>query len=192
MYEKVNISEMHLRTLALFTTGEDYYIREIHRLLAISPRTAQLTLNDLENKGVLSARTRGKIRVYTAKNTSYLILAEHYKTIAFFEKNPFIKELLEKIRPTINGIGILFGSYANGTATKASDIDVFVAGTYDKERTTRIAKTYNVNLSIKCYPKETFEKNIQTDILLKEILKNHILLKGAEEYTTTWTKSFGA
>ena len=64
MYNKINITENHLQVLLLFTDGFDreYYIREVERLLKISPRTAQLILEDLEAKGILEPKTRGKIK----------------------------------------------------------------------------------------------------------------------------------
>ena len=55
MYKKVNITENHFRILSLFSNGFDreYYIREVQRLLKISPRTSQLILADLEKKAIL-------------------------------------------------------------------------------------------------------------------------------------------
>ena len=139
MYDKLNITENHLQAISLFTNGfnREYYIREVQKLLKISPRTSQLILNDLEDKGILESKTKGKIRTYKIKSNSlskkYIILVEQYKAIAFFEKNQIVKELIEKITPFIEGIGIIFGSYAKGIAEKESDLDIFVIGKYNKE-----------------------------------------------------------
>jgi len=35
---------------------------------------------------------------------------------------------------------------------------------------------------MKCYPIKIFEKNINKDILLKEILKNHIVFVNVEQF----------
>jgi hypothetical protein len=69
MYEKLNITENHLRVLSLFTAGfeREYYIREVQKLLKISPRTAQLALAYLENSNVLESKLKGKIRAYRLK-----------------------------------------------------------------------------------------------------------------------------
>ena len=50
MYEKLDITENTLKVLSLFTNGFDktYYIREVERLLKISPQTSQVILEDLE------------------------------------------------------------------------------------------------------------------------------------------------
>ena len=188
MYDKLNITENHLQVLLLFTNGfnREYYIREVQKLLKISPRTSQLILNDLENKGILESKTKGKIKAYTIKRNSlsqrYIIFSEQYKAIAFLEKKLIIKEIIEKINPFIEGIGIVFGSYAKDIAKKDSDLDIFVIGKYNKEKIKKVSKTYGIEISIKCYPLKTFEKNLANDILLKEILKNHIIFLNAEQF----------
>jgi len=188
MYDKINITENTLQVLSLFTNGFDreYYIREVGKLLRISPRTAQLILEDLENKGVIESKKRGKIKSYRIKKSElsrrYLIFTEQYKSIAFMEKNLLVKETIEKVSPFIKGIGIIFGSYAKGTETKESDLDVFVAGNYETREVKEVSRNLGLEVSVKCYPLKIFEKNINQDILLKEILKNHVVFVKAEEF----------
>ena len=193
MYKKLNITENHLRILSLFTKGREYYIREIERLLEISPRTAQLILYNLEAKGVLESETKGKIRMFKMRNSGvckrYLVFAEQYKLMVFLEKKLLVREILEKISPLIEGIGIVFGSYAKETEGKESDLDVFVAGECRKAEIKKISETYGVEISIKCYPLKIFEKNFNTDILLKEIQKNHIVFKGSERFVGAMLKN---
>src|SRR3989344_9293924 len=104
----------------------------------------------------------------------YLLFVEQYKLIAFMEKNLLIKEIIEKISPYIEGIGIIFGSYAKETAHKESDLDIFIAGKYNEGEVKKVSRNFGVEISVKCYPIKTFENNVNRDILLKEILKNHI------------------
>ena len=186
MYNKINITENGLQIISLFTNGFDreYYIREVEKLLKISPRTAQLILEDLENKGIIESKVRGKIKSYKLKinelSNRYLTFVEQYKSIAFMEKNLLVKEVIEKISPFINGIGIIFGSYAKGISNKESDLDIFVVGDYEKEETKKVSRNFGIEISIKCYPLKTFEKNVNQDILIKEVLKSHIVFKNTE------------
>ncbi|MBI2547770.1 nucleotidyltransferase domain-containing protein [Candidatus Woesearchaeota archaeon] len=186
MYNKLNITENNLQVLSLFTHGFDkeYYIREVERLLDISPRTAQLILEDLEDKGIIESKIRGKIKSYTLKinelSKKYLTFVEQYKSISFIEKNLLIKEIIEKISPCIEGIGIIFGSYAKATFNKESDLDIFIAGKYEKEEIKRVSRNLGIEISVKRYPLKTFEKNLAHDILIKEVLKNHIVFINAE------------
>ena len=186
MYNKLNITENSLQVLSLFTNGFDkeYYIREVEKILKISPRTAQLILEDLEDKGIIKSKIMGKIKSYKLKisdlSKRYLTFVEQYKSVTFMEKNLLVKEVIEKISPFINGIGIIFGSYAKGTFKKESDLDVFVAGDYEKEEIKKASRNLGIEVSVKCYPSKIFEKNINQDALLREVLKNHIIFKNAE------------
>lgn len=191
MYEKVNklgITENHVQVLTLFTNGFDreYYIREVQKLLNVSPRTAQLVLEDLGGKTVLESQTRGKIKAYRLRKSmmarEYLILAEEYKRISFLEKNNLVREIVEKIIPHIRGIVVVFGSYAKGIQKEDSDVDVFIAGDYNKSRIDNISKMYGVNISVKKYPLDLFEKEIRSDLLLKEIIENHVVVSGTESF----------
>ncbi len=194
MYDKINITENSLQVLALFTNGfeRDYYIREVEKVLDISPRTAQLMLEDLENKGILESKKRGKIKSYTLRlnehTNRYLLFVEQYKAIAFLEKSLIIKEMIEKITPYIQGVGVVFGSYAKGLENKESDLDVFIAGSYNKEEVKKVSKNFGINISVKCYPMNVFEKNVGKDILLKEIAKNHIVIANGEKFIEVMVK----
>ncbi|MDP3699019.1 MAG: nucleotidyltransferase domain-containing protein [Nanoarchaeota archaeon] len=188
MYEKVRMTENTLQVLSLFTNdfSREYYIREVERLLKISPRTAQLILEDLEDKGIIESKTRGKIKTYKINPSEftkrYLVLVEQYKAIAFLEKRLLIKEIIEKITPHIEGIAVIFGSYVKGLEKEGSDLDIFVAGTYNQDGIKRVSKNLGIEISVKCYPLKTFEKNVTKDILLKEVLKNHVVFVNVEQF----------
>lgn len=181
MYRKINITENHLQVLSLFTKGfnKEYHIREVAKLLTLSPRSAQLMLADFENKGVLQSKTRGKIKAYSLRDTEmakeYLILVEQYKLLTFLEEHPLIKEIVAKIQEHIKGIGVIFGSYAKGLEKKSSDLDIFIAGEYNGEEVKKISKTYGLDLNVKQYPLKEFKKAIREDILIKEVLENHVI-----------------
>ena len=93
-----------------------------------------------------------------------------------------IKEICEKITPWTKGVVVLFGSYVKGTQKETSDLDIFVAGTYNREKVDRISKLYGITLSIKNYPTKIFKREIKKDIMLREILNDHVLVSGSEEF----------
>jgi len=186
MYKKINITENHLQILSLFTKGfnKELYIREVHRSVKISPRTAQLILDDLENKAVLESKNRGKIKLYSIKKTNiaseYIILAEKYKLISFLENRPMIKEIVFKIIPLVKGMGMIFGSYAKSNENKDSDLDILIIGRYDKEGLKKISSIYGVDLSVKSFP--ILKKNVMESVLYREVLDNHVIFKSTEEF----------
>ena len=179
---------MDLKILSLFTKGYDkeYYIREVEKLLGVSSRTAFVTLAKLEKRSILESKTKGKIKIYSIKKSiisrDYFFLTEQYKKIQLFEKNHLIKEIFEKTEEFMHGIVILFGSFAKGIQKKDSDLDLFIVGKYDENKIKEVGEKYGVDINIKSYPKQIFEKEFHDDILLREILENHILIKDGEGF----------
>ena len=180
MYNKVNITENHLRVLSLFTEGFDrsFYIREVQRVLRISPRTAQIMLSDLESRGIIESKRQGKIVSYSLRRNyiaqRFLVFCEQYKTISFLNENSIINEIVEKITPQIDGIGVIFGSYAKGTNRPESDLDIFVVGKYNQKEIERASQMYGIDISVKCYPMNAFREDLRKDILVKELSLIHI------------------
>lgn len=186
MSTKVNDTD--LRILSLFTQSynKEYYIREVEKILKVSSRTALVTLAKLEDKGILESKTKGKTKIYSIKKSylsrEYFILTEQYKKIQFLSGNHLIKEVLEKAEDYFQGIVILFGSYAKEVQKEDSDLDLFIVGKYDEDNIKKIGKIYGIDINIKCYPMKIFKKEVSNDILLKEIIGNHIIIKGVEGF----------
>ncbi len=188
MYNKVNITENHLQVLSLFTDGFDrsLYIREVQRALKISPRTAQTILANLEGRGIIESKRRGKIVSYSLKRNEicrrFLVFCEQYKAISFLSENLMINEIIEKVTPQIEGIGIIFGSYAKGINKPESDLDMFVIGKYNQKGIDKVSQMYGIDISVKCYPLGIFRKDLHRDILTKEVLKSHVVFLNSEAF----------
>lgn len=186
MTNKINNTE--LSVLTLFTKGYDkeYYIREVTRMLKVSPRTALLTLAKLEKRSILESKIKGKIKLYSIRKSGlsreFMVLTEQYKKVRFLEKNPLIREILEKADIFMKGTVIVFGTYAKGTQKEDSDLDLFIAGRYDERMIKQFGKKYGTDVNVKSYPPNIFEKKIGEDILLKEIAENHVIIKGVEVF----------
>ncbi|MFH1408738.1 MAG: nucleotidyltransferase domain-containing protein [Nanoarchaeota archaeon] len=186
MITKVNDTD--LRVLSLFTKGYDreYYIREVEKLLEVSSRTALVTLEKLEQRGILESKSKGKIKAYAIKKSflakEFFILTEYYKKIRFLEKNHLIKEILEKADVYLKGMVIIFGSFSKGLPKDDSDLDLFITGTFDEDKIKEAGMKYGIKVNIKKYPMKVFENNIHDDFLLKEIADDHIVVKDAEGF----------
>lgn len=190
----LNITENHLKVISLFTSGynKNLYIREVNRILNISPRTSQLILESLESKGVVESIVRGKIKSYTLRKNSisklYLALAEFYKATLFFDNNPTIREIISKILPLISGIGLVFGSYAKGIQNKDSDLDIFLIGQANINKIREISKIYQIEINLIVYPLEKYNSVINKDILVKEVLENHIAISNIDGFVSSVIK----
>lgn len=184
----IKVNDMDLKILSLFTKGyeKEYYIREVEKLLGVSSRTALVTLAKLGKKGILESRTKGKIKSYTIKKSTisreFFLLTEQYKKIVFLETNHVVKEVLEKADEFLQGIVIVFGSYAKGIQKEDSDLDLFIVGACDEKKIREAGNKYGLGINLRSYPMDIFEKEIHDDILLKEIVENHITIKDAEGF----------
>ena len=153
--------------------------RELAKTLKTSLTRIQSVLTELRNINVVDYNIVGKNHIYHIKKNliskSLILNAENYKLIKLLRKykklEPIFKEILEKSPKTII---LLFGSYTKGTENKNSDIDIYIDSTNQKIKD-KLRDVYD-GLSIKI---GKFNKN---NLLIKEIIKNHIIIKGVEEY----------
>jgi len=148
----------------------------------LNQKTVANYLNSLEKEGILKSKIQGKNKLYylNLENkeilVNFMVAIEHFRTINFYEDNLVVKEIFEKIDSFIEGVVILFGSYAKGLQKKSSDLDILVIGGCNEKKIYEISKIYKIDINLKIYPK------IEKDILFEEVLKNHIVLKNAEGF----------
>ena len=90
--------------------------------------------------------------------------------------------MLEKADEFIQGIVIVFGSFAKEIQKEDSDLDLFIVGKYDEDKIKEVGTKYGIDINIKSYPMNLFETKINDDILLKEVIGNHILIKDTEGF----------
>jgi predicted nucleotidyltransferase len=153
--------------------------RELSKKINISLTKTQKELKRLERENIIDYNLEGKNHIYYIKKNLTaklnLINAENYKLNKLIKIHnilePIITELIKKSK---SNLIILFGSYAKGTQTKNSDIDIYIETTNPKIKK-EIENIYN-KISVKIGPFDT------TQPLVKEIQKNHIILKGGEHY----------
>jgi len=186
----------YFKALSLFRT--DYaislHVRAMANLLNVSHMTLLPHLNRLEEHKILQSTKTGRNKNYRLNKDNiltkyYLTTTEELATIEYLEKNQFIRKLAEHMNSldTSNPL-ILFGSYANSSATEESDIDLFSIGTLTKDQTNHIKKfeaTFGKKINVKTATPENFNAGLRTgDILIKEIVRNHIILRNADPFVT--------
>ena len=124
---------------------------------------------------------RSKNKIYQLKineiSEHYLCLAESYKKTVFLDKHFSLNRLSSALKT--DGIALIFGSYAKGLEKKDSDLDLFIAGDYNKKEMEEYQKSTALEISIKHYPKDAFD---DPDILTKEVIKHHIIIEGQESF----------
>lgn len=175
----VYMNQKIINEIILYLLKEDCHGRRTSKELKIPLTTVQRTLSDLENKNVLESKISGKNRIYSIKKNiiakSYIYNAESYKLIKLIKKYPFLEPLIEDIiKKSDSPLIILFGSFAKFIAKRGSDMDVFIE-TKNRNIKKEI-ENINSKLSVKI---GSFNKD---SLLIKEIIKNHVIIKGIEVY----------
>jgi len=165
--------------LILQLLREQSHVRALSKSLGQSPATISRKLAFLVEENILDFKTQGKNKTFSLKKNiqsrNFIYKAEHYKLIKVTKEYPQLSIILNDIiKKTNNKLIILFGSYAKSSAKKTSDIDIYTETT-DKNIKEEIE---SINLKIKVKIGE-FDLNSN---LIKEIIKNHIILKGVEEF----------
>jgi predicted nucleotidyltransferase len=169
----------------------DYSVKNYGRKLAVKLKMNQKTvsniLNSLEKENILKFTEDGKNKYYYLNRLNpyakdIVKIVEINKRIDFLERHKKISSLFLEIERKSKGMIILFGSYASFSETKNSDIDLFVIGEIGDLG--ELEKMYNVKLNIVKSTKDKFKLN---DPFVKEIVQNHVIIKGVEEYIDlTW------
>lgn len=158
------------------------YGREIAKKLKMNQKTVSNILIKLEKENTLKFTQEGKNKYYFLNRFNpnikdILKIIELSKKIKFTKENKKLKELFEALENRCDGIMVIFGSYAKGTNTEKSDIDIFIIGKIKK--TEDLERLYNIEINLIKTSKDKFDKN---ENIIKEIIKSHIILKGVEEF----------
>jgi len=155
------------------------HLREIARTLNESHSTIVRKINELAKDNVLDYKKEGKNKVFFIKNNlkakNYIYSAEIHKLNQLLKKHPELSIIFEDIKKNFpKGMIILFGSYAKGIPKQDSDIDIYLETNNNTIKNK--VKEINSKLSIK------IGKFDNKSLLIKEIIKNHIIIRGLEDF----------
>jgi len=184
MVDNITKTQLEILTLYLNNYLNRFHVREIAKLIKKSHVTLLPHLKELEKNNILKFKIEGKNKIYflnleDSKINEYLSMAEKLKTLRLLEKEMFINKLYSEIQNmNLQGSLIIFGSYANNTQTKESDIDILYIGNLSEiqEKTVKnLEKLYNKHIHLVKMDEKTFNKSLNSE-LIQEIIKNHIIL----------------
>ena len=187
--------EMGIVSLYCDDYNKGLHIREIARQLGKNHRTVILALQELEKKALVHSNIEGRNKIYTLNKDNivtreYIRSAEIAKTIALLEKHFLLKKFAQEI---LSGAGhipvVLFGSYAKGTETKDSDIDLLIFTDHHEYNTEfekqirDFSKRYKKKIQVQKGSRDAFEKGLwKKDPLVLEIVQNHVILNNYSHF----------
>ncbi|MFC1682136.1 nucleotidyltransferase family protein [Nanoarchaeota archaeon] len=155
------------------------HIRGLAKNIEVNHMTILRKIKELEKANVVDYSEEGKNKVYFLKKTIesrlYIFKAENYKLIKFLNKHTSLRKIIDKIQNDKRiKLAIIFGSYAKDLQKKNSDIDIYI------ETQSRTIKNdiqiIDSRLSVK------IGRYDKSNLLIKEIAKDHIIIKGIERY----------
>ncbi len=176
MVQKRNNLELEIINLLLKTEG---HVRGIAQGLNQSHSTILRKLNHLKKENIVDSKTEGKNKVFFLKRNfisqGYIYQAELHKLTRLLSKYPELSIIFEDIlKKTDEKLIVLFGSYAKGLAKPESDIDIYIE-TSSRNVKKSIEEIHSkINVKIGIFDPES--------PLIKEIIKDHIILRGIEEF----------
>ena len=168
-----------------FTNPEnEYYLRELERLLAIPVSMIRKELCRLEKEGVFLSRKKGNLLYYYI-NKSYPLFSE-LKSIVF--KTIGVEGVLRQALKKVNRVEVAFiyGSFAQNSEKATSDIDLFIIGVLDEnsllKEINKAEKALKREINYTLYKQEEFrKKKVKKDSFILDLLENlKIFLMGGE------------
>lgn len=190
----MKISNIALEIIELLLNErKECYLREIAKKTNNSTSSISRQLKLLKNNNVLVERKSGKELMYSLHKYNWVALklcelVETQKLEKFYKKNPEIKLILEGFLENIKDENLVsvavFGSVAKEKYTKDSDINIFIISNKTKDFAVEIKKNYaeyGRNVSVVNLTKKELKKK-KNEPLIKEIIKNHLVLFGYEYF----------
>ena len=170
-YYKIKIVESLLK--------KENHIRGLAKELKTNQTTIARKINELFDENIVDYKKEGRNKVYFLKKTleslQFVLIVEHYKLIEILKKYTYLRKILQEIIQNRKiRLAILFGSHARKTATKESDIDIYIEAI--SRGIKRELEEIDSRVSVK------IGKFNRKSLLIKEIEKEHVIIKGAELY----------
>ena len=186
MVESINNIKLELISLFRSNYFNQFHIRAMAKLIGKSHVSLLPHLKSFEKDKILLSKSVGKSKVYSLNIENnqvreFLSLSEKKETLNLLNKEFLIKKLNDEfLSLNLNGCLILFGSYANLTYTKESDIDLLYIGEIkenEKKKIKDFGKAYNKEIHLTSMNLKQFKEQLSKQgTLIKEIVKNHIIL----------------
>ena len=169
--------KLYIYEIVLNLLKAENHLRKIAKDLKINHMTIKRALDALVKENVLDVKEQGRNNIFTIKKTleaqSIVLMAEAYKLMRLLKRHPELKQSISELKKLPTDLIVMFGSYAKGSETKDSDIDIFIE-TKDKKIREKAKLHSKFSIKIGDYEKE--------NLLIKEIEKIHIILKGVESF----------
>lgn len=186
MLERLFTSKTRVKLLSemLLSSDREYHIRELSRIIDISPIYVQKELKNLQSLGLLTSRKQGNMVLYVLDKSS--TISDDLKRI-FLKTEVVGTEILKSLDKSKIQYALIYGSFAKGVETTKSDIDLLVIGDIDEDVLLKSVSKAEGKVGreisyVLWTPKEFAQKARQKIPLLLEILKTDVVMIIGEQH----------
>lgn len=187
MLQKLFSSKLRVDLLALFFghPDEEFYVREIGKMLGDDVGNISRELKNLQSIGLLISREKGNLKYYLLDRK--FPLYEELRSI--FLKTRGAAGVLRNALAGMKGVeyAFIFGSIAAGRETARSDIDLMVIGKVPLDRLIKTLKEpeeiLGREISPSLYDRREIEKRLseKEPFISRVMLEPKIMLVGEED-----------
>jgi predicted nucleotidyltransferase len=162
---------------------EEFYVKELARILEVSPGSVSTTLRQFKDWGLVKREKKGQTHMYKLNNDLIVVkeLKKAFMLIRLHELE-LIKKLLE-IDGNVISI-VIYGSFATGDYDKESDVDLLIIASKKHdliEFMEEIEAELNREVSIEIFSIAQWKKiKAKMDPFYTNVMHDHILLYGSE------------
>jgi|SRR3989344_6016594 len=196
----LNITEEKILELLFNDLTKNYSIHELSTTLKVPYPQAHRNVQLLVKRKLIVSERIGKAKIISLRKDTVkkeYITAELNRRDAALKKYATLRRVmadLEKI-PPLQYICVLFGSYAKGAPKPNSDVDVLfiIPKEYDYgkfEMMTQhafVTGYVDVNVGLEESLHEMWSNPLKLNVA-NEVLKAHLVLRGAEGFLDAWRK----
>lgn len=171
-----------LKLLFLNSTRE-FHLNAISDMIGVSASTVYRELENVYPLGIVSRTKKGSMVFYRI-NKGGIVYEELRKVFLKFElADDLITKDLEKYPLQY---ALIYGSFARGTETETSDIDLLVVGNVDQnliyESVSRLETKIGREINVTVWTEDEFNQRVKEKIaLLQNIAKNPIIMVNGDE-----------
>jgi predicted nucleotidyltransferase len=185
MLEKLftSVTRVNILEEFLLNSGNEYHIRELARIVDVTPIYVQKELKNLESLGLLESRKKGNMILYKLRTKSPI--SEDLKRI-FLKTESIGQAILKDLDERKIKFAFIFGSFAKGVETQTSDVDMLIIGNVNEDDILRsISKTekrIGREINFILWTEKEFLEKVEKKIpLIKEISKTPIIMIVGDE-----------
>lgn len=155
----------------LINNGQKSYSLELARILSVDPGNLSRQLKELEKEGLMESEVVGRQR-YFFLNKQYPLLSEIKR---IHEVKFSLPLLLKEVLAPLGGLkeAYIFGSYAKGSLSADSDIDLLLIGSHDafaaRKAVLSLQKRLGREISIIDFSEEEYQNKKNSDDFLKNV-----------------------